>query len=76
MATSKATVPIGKIQIESASDLKILMDALNSSPSWLSKRFIMTELLGWPEEKIKLNVDLRTEEHTSEKVGDRIGSYR
>ena len=56
--------------------MKILFEAMNIAPSWMSKRFIMRELCGWSDEKIAENVMLRTEEETQSQRNNKIGGYR
>lgn len=57
-------------------DLKTLFDALNVAPGYLSKRFIMKELLGWDDRRIEENVRLRNEEEQQTKIGNKVGGYR
>lgn len=51
-------------------ELKILVDALNGAPSYLSKRFILKHLCGWSDELIVENMRMRIEEKQQEKIGD------
>jgi hypothetical protein len=60
----------------SPDDLKTLFEAMNNAPGFLSKRFIMLELLGWSDELIAKNVKLKQEEINAEKTGDKVGAYR
>jgi len=57
-------------------ELKTLMEAIGMAPSWMSKRFIMQELCGWSEARIKLNAQLKTEEDNQSQIGNRTGGYR
>jgi hypothetical protein len=57
-------------------ELKTLMEAINLAPGWMSKRFIMQELCGWSEARIKLNAQLKTEEDNQSNVGNRVGGFR
>lgn len=57
-------------------NMKTLFDALNTAPSWLSKRFILTNLCGWPQSWIDANAQLRTEEESLTKIGNKIGGYK
>jgi hypothetical protein len=57
-------------------ELKTLMEAIGMAPSWMSKRFIMQELCGWSEARIKLNAQLKTEEDSQSNIGNRTGGYR
>ena len=57
-------------------DLKIIFEALQIAPGYLSKRFILSELLGWSDELIKKNATLRSEEVAAEKKGDRVGAFK
>lgn len=54
-------------------DLKILFEALNSAPSYLSKRYILKHMLGWSEEDLKINMHLMEEEANMKKLGQRGG---
>lgn len=60
----------------SPTELKTVFEALQIAPSYLSKRFIMTELLGWSDDVMAKNVKLRNEEISMEKMGDRAGAYK
>jgi hypothetical protein len=51
-------------------ELKILVDALNGAPSYLSKRFILIHLCGWSDDLVKENMRMRIEEKQQEKIGD------
>lgn len=57
-------------------ELKTLFEALSITPSYLSKRFVMKELLGWDEKRIEENVRLRNEEEQQSKIGNKVGGYR
>ena len=57
-------------------ELKTLFEALNVAPSYLSKRFIMKELLGWDDKRMEENARLRTEEDQQSKIGNKVGAYR
>ena len=57
-------------------ELKTLMEAIGMAPSWMSKRFIMQELCGWSEARIKMNAQLKTEEDSQSNIGNRVGGYR
>ena len=54
----------------SPEDLKILVDALNTAPAYLSKRFVLKRLCGWSDDMIAENMRLKTEETASGKQGD------
>jgi hypothetical protein len=60
----------------SPNDLKTMFEAIAIAPTWLSKRFIMIELLDWPEELVTKNIKMKQEEINAEKVGDKVGAYR
>lgn len=60
----------------SPQDLKTLFEAFQLAPSWLSKRFIMTELCGWNDAAIEKNVKLMLEEQAQNAKGNKIGTYR
>lgn len=51
-------------------ELKILIDALNLAPSYLSKRFILKHLCGWSDEFIQLNARMKQEEQNQITRGD------
>ena len=57
-------------------ELKTLMEAIQIAPSWMSKRFIMQELCGWTEERVKLNVKLKHEEDQQSQIGNKQGAFR
>ena len=57
-------------------ELKTLMEAIGIAPSWMSKRFIMQELCGWSEARMKMNVQLKQEEDQQSQMGNRAGGYR
>lgn len=57
-------------------ELKTLFEALNVAPTYLSKRFVMKELLGWDDKRIEENVRLRNEEEQQSKIGNKVGAYR
>jgi len=63
-----------KLKTYEPQELKTLFDALNSAPSWLSKRFVLRHMLGWSEEHLRTNMQLRDEEITQQKMGNK-GSY-
>lgn len=50
-----------------ASELKLLFEALNQAPSYLSKRFILKNLMGWSDEDLKLNLQMLQEESDAKK---------
>lgn len=52
-----------------AQELKILFEALNSAPSYLSKRFILLHMLGWDEDKLRLNMQLVEQEKDLARMG-------
>lgn len=57
-------------------ELLTVFQALTIAPSYLSKRFIMYQLLGWSDDIIAQNVKLRQEEINQERLGDKVGGYR
>lgn len=57
-------------EMYSPEELKILVDALNTAPSYLSRRFILKHLCGWTDSLIEENVKLKKEEYTQSKIGD------
>lgn len=52
-------------------ELKILVDALNSAPAYLSKRFVLKELCGWSSDMLAENAKLKQEEEQQMKIGDK-----
>ena len=52
------------------------MEAIQIAPGWMSKRFIMQELCGWTEERVKLNVKLKNEEDQQSQIGNKAGAFR
>lgn len=58
----------------SPTDLKILFEALNTAPSYLSKRYILKHMVGWTDEDLKLNQQLVEEELSHKKMG-KTGGY-
>jgi len=64
--------PITKLTIlYEPAELKILVDALNSAPSYLSKRFVLKHLCGWTDEMVTENMRLYNEEQQQSKMGDK-----
>lgn len=57
-----------------AEELKTLFDALNSAPSWISRRFALKHLLGWSDEDLKQNVAMIEEEGRMRSMGNK-GAY-
>lgn len=55
-------------------DLKVLFEALNSAPSYLSKRYILKHMVGWTDEDLKLNQHMVEEELQFKKMG-KTGGY-
>lgn len=51
-------------------ELKILVDALNGAPSYLSKRFILKQLCGWTDEMLEENAKLKKQENEQTRIGD------
>jgi hypothetical protein len=60
---------IGKIY--EPEELKILVDALNGAPSYLSKRFILKHLCGWSDEMIAENMRMKQEEEQQMRIGEK-----
>lgn len=54
----------------SPEELKILVDALNGAPSYLSKRFILKHLCGWTDEMLEDNAKMKKQEIEQTKIGD------
>lgn len=61
-------------KLYSPEELKILVDALNGAPAYLSKRFILKYLCGWTDTMIETNMKLKNEETQQQKIGD--GKWR
>lgn len=57
-------------------ELRVLFEALRIAPTYLSKRFILTNLCGWDDEDLALNVKLRIEEEQNSTTGNKIGGYK
>jgi hypothetical protein len=55
-------------------DLKVLFEALNSAPSYLSKRYILKHMLGWTDDQLKQNMNMIEEEQSFKKMG-KTGGY-
>jgi hypothetical protein len=56
-----------KLKTHDVVELKILFEALNQAPSYLSKRFILKHLMGWSDEDLKLNLQMLQEESDAKK---------
>jgi biotin operon repressor len=52
-------------------ELKLLFEALQNTPSYLSKRFVLKHMLGWSEQDLKTNMQLLQEEYQIQKTGQR-----
>jgi len=66
-----AVKPIKTTIMYEPGELKTLVDALNSAPAYLSKRFVLRHLCGWSEEMIAENMRLKQEEDQQTKIGDK-----
>ena len=53
------------------SDLKVLVDALNGAPSYLSKRFVLKYLCGWSDDMLAENMRMKSEEDQQIKMGEK-----
>lgn len=53
-------------------ELKILVDALNQAPAYLSKRFILMHLCGWTKQMVEDNVKMKNEELAMMNQGDKV----
>lgn len=62
--------------VYSPQDLKTLFEAIQIAPGWMSKRFVMKELLGWDDKRIEDNARLRSEEEQQAKIGNKVGGYK
>ena len=66
--TTKTTI---KSKTYTPEELKMLFEALQNMPSYLSKRFVLKNMLGWSEEDLKTNMQMLQEEYTIQKTGQR-----
>ena len=57
----------------SPEELKVLFEALNSAPSYLSKRFILKNMVGWTDEDLRLNMTMIDEEAAMKRIGNKGG---
>jgi hypothetical protein len=55
-------------------ELKVLFEALNTAPSYLSKRYILLHMLGWTDEDLRTNMTLIEEEQQQKRMG-KTGGY-
>ena len=55
-------------------ELKTLFEALNTAPSYLSKRFILKHMMGWTDDDLKVNQQMFEEEQSHKKMG-KTGGY-
>jgi hypothetical protein len=55
-------------------ELKMLFEALNQAPSYLSKRFILKHLLHWTDDDLAVNMQYQEEENRMKKMG-KTGAY-
>jgi hypothetical protein len=62
--------PVRKMHY-SPEELKILVDALNGAPSYLSKRFILKHLCGWSDAMLEINAQMKKEEQQQSRIGDK-----
>jgi hypothetical protein len=58
----------------SPEELKLLFEALNSAPSYLSKRYVLKHMLGWTDEDLSTNMKMIEEEQAFKKMG-KTGGY-
>ena len=58
----------------SPTELKVLFEALNTAPSYLSKRYVLKHMLGWTDEQLKQNMSMIEEEQSLKKMG-KTGGY-
>jgi hypothetical protein len=65
-----------RLVVMTGSELKVIFEALSIVPAYLSKRFVMTELLGWSDDLIVKNAKLKQEEIDAEKIGNKVGAFR
>ena len=62
--TTKTTI---KSKTYTPDELKMLFEALNNAPSYLSKRFVLKHMVGWSDEDLKLNLQMLQEEADAKK---------
>ena len=62
-----STKSTNKHQTYDVVELKLLFEALNNAPSYLSKRFILKHMMGWSDEDLKLNLQMLQEEADAKK---------
>ena len=62
--TTKTTI---KSKTYTPEELKMLFEALNNAPSYLSKRFVLKHMVGWSDEDLKLNLQMLQEEADAKK---------
>jgi hypothetical protein len=55
-------------------ELKTLFEALNSAPSYLSKRYILKHMLGWSDDDLRQNMTMIEEEQQQKRMG-KTGGY-
>lgn len=70
MTTKKATTN----KTYSGEELKVLFEALNSAPSYLSKRYVLKHMLGWSDEDLQTNMKMVEEEQQQKRMG-KTGGY-
>lgn len=63
-----------KNRIYEPAELKTMFEALNAAPPWLSRRFILKNMMGWTDDDLKQNAVMVDEETTQRKMGNK-GSY-
>ncbi len=63
-----------KPNLYTATELKTLFEALNTAPSYLSKRFILKHMVGWSDDDLKINQQMWEEEQQYKKMG-KTGGY-
>lgn len=68
--TKKVSIPSVHYTPE---ELKILFEALNATPGYLSKRFVLINLLGWTEQALADNMKMIEEETALRKMGKQGG---
>jgi len=65
-----------KTQQYTPDELKAIFEALNIAPGYLSKRFILKNLVGFSDELLAENIKMRDEEENANKQADRVRGYR
>jgi hypothetical protein len=63
-------------KLYSPSELKILFEAMNIAPAYLSRKFIFKRLCGWTEDQCSENIQFRVDEDQFGKNGNKYNGWR